>query len=92
VIEQGLRGCRSRVQGAKSLMISKVRMFYGGLSTDFSTSGVENVSKKLRSQFQVSGFKFQVSGFKFQVSGSKFQVSGSKLTVQAFESDLELET
>jgi len=31
-------------------MIPKVRMFYGRLSTDFSTSGVENVSKKLQGE------------------------------------------
>jgi len=47
---KALRGCRSRVHFAKSLMIPKVRMFYGGLSTDFSTSDVENVSKKLQGE------------------------------------------
>ena len=37
VVVMPLRGCRSRVDFAKSLMIPKVRMFYGALSTDFST-------------------------------------------------------
>jgi hypothetical protein len=33
-------------------MIPKVRMFYVGLSTDFSTEAVENVSKELRGKTQ----------------------------------------
>jgi hypothetical protein len=48
VFVKALLRCRSGVQFAKSPMLTKVRMFYGALSTDFSTAAVENVSKRLR--------------------------------------------
>ena len=50
MLVKALRLCRWRVHFAKSLVFSKVRMFYGALSTDFSTALGGNVSKWLREE------------------------------------------
>jgi hypothetical protein len=45
MIIEALRVCRYRVHNAGSLTVAKLHLFYGELSTEFSTVEVENVSK-----------------------------------------------
>jgi hypothetical protein len=53
--------CRSDVHNATTLMTPKVRMFYGALSTDFSTACVEKCFKAVaEKKFRVPSFKLRI--------------------------------